>query len=101
MPGSVKTVSMTAAPDSRWPSIRPMTVRVGPKEFGSTWRSITRFSGKPFARAWATYSSRKVSMVLARIIRVIAAISVSTMANTGSTRYFTAPRPPCATDSKP
>ena len=37
----MNTVSSTAMPPSRLPSTRPISVQVGAKAFGSTWRSST------------------------------------------------------------
>lgn len=50
-PGHAKTVSVSTAPPSRYPAWTPMTVTIGTSAFLSAWRTTTRRSTSPFARA--------------------------------------------------
>jgi hypothetical protein len=63
--------------------MRPIMVSVGLKALGSTWRRSTCDSGTPLARACVTYSSRRISMVLARDMRVSTPVSTSSSVTIG------------------
>ena len=68
-PGQLKIVSVTTAPPSRKPICRPISVVTGTSALRSAWRSTTRRSFRPLARAVRTCSAPIASSTAVRVMR--------------------------------
>jgi hypothetical protein len=85
-PGSEKIVSVSTAPDSSRPSCRPITVTIGMSALRRMWRTTTRRSVMPLARAVRTWSSVAVASISERVMRAIMASGMVASVTAGSTR---------------